>query len=214
MGFDKDAASVALGWLGLAAPSVVKVVGEAATWAPQDAHAAVDDDTHDKDAPRSPTEFDPIAPPSPTHSEDSVFAPSPSPSPPPSGRRGRGRPRTRPTPTPPPSTPGGGPLRLSRAHIKPPSPTTGRTYVCETCGWAFKRAHNLSNHAKTHEGGGKWACGVEGCSKTFTRPYDLDRHARVHTGAKPYQCDACGAAFARQDRYRAHVRSECAISEE
>ncbi|KAJ3330501.1 hypothetical protein HDU93_000362, partial [Gonapodya sp. JEL0774] len=129
---------------------------------------------------------------------------------PPTARKSRyATARRSPSPSPSPSStsssswsshgPNTGPIRLSRARIKPPSSKEGRTFVCATCGWAFKRPHNLTNHEKTHKAAeerAEYRCGSGGCQKTFTRPYDLARHERVHTGDKPYGCGYVASSFA------------------
>ncbi|XP_068566474.1 uncharacterized protein [Cebidichthys violaceus] len=72
-------------------------------------------------------------------------------------------------------------------------PKKGKAFKCSVCNLAFKREHQLVQHAGVHSGVKPFACDF--CGKRFTRRATCIVHMREHTGEKPYPCEKCGKGF-------------------
>jgi hypothetical protein len=80
-------------------------------------------------------------------------------------------------------------------------------HKCETCGFEFTRAHNLTAHKKIHlENQPKYVCNLDDCINIeFREKKGYDRHVKaVHNKERPYLCNLCGATFAQKSNGKVH----------
>ena len=79
------------------------------------------------------------------------------------------------------------------------------TFVCNTCGKAFKRRKGLVAHHNTFHGASVTLLKCPSCPETFKVKSNLTRHlAKLHQGKK-FTCGQCNASFSRQDSYKRHL---------
>lgn len=79
------------------------------------------------------------------------------------------------------------------------------TFVCNSCGKAFKRRKGLVAHYNTFHGTSINVLKCPQCPDTFKVKSNLTRHlANVHQGKK-FTCGQCNASFSRQDSYKRHL---------
>jgi len=79
-----------------------------------------------------------------------------------------------------------------------------KSFLCSTCGSAFKANSALIDHRKrVHLQIKPHQC--EHCKKDFFSKKDYAEHVRTHTGEKPFQCTLCGRCFGRQNHLKRHV---------
>ncbi len=75
------------------------------------------------------------------------------------------------------------------------------------CGKTFERIQNLRSHWCCHSSEKPFVC--DDCGFEFRRLPDLHRHRRtLHDGGKPHQCDACGKRFPRADTLKHHLKQQ------
>lgn len=76
-------------------------------------------------------------------------------------------------------------------------------YRCQACNAVFHRQSLLKVHVASHRSHGPFLCNV--CGLPCSDSAELNQHALIHT---PFQCPECGARFAHNTKYMAHMRKQ------
>ncbi|KAI9006462.1 hypothetical protein DFJ74DRAFT_599846, partial [Hyaloraphidium curvatum] len=85
-------------------------------------------------------------------------------------------------------------------------------FVCDICGYAFKRLANLRLHSKKHLGPRQTFSCPRCPNLAFGRVYELRRHQATAHGeggappARTHVCPDCGSSFNRADALKRHRR--------
>ncbi|XP_054983447.1 zinc finger protein 496 [Sorex araneus] len=85
-------------------------------------------------------------------------------------------------------------------------PSPHKSYVCPTCGKAFRWRVNFIRHLRSRrEQEQPYECSE--CGELFGDSEGLDGHLETHEARKPYQCGACGRSFRLSSHLNAHRRT-------
>lgn len=79
-----------------------------------------------------------------------------------------------------------------------------KSYVCPSCGKAFRWRVNFIRHLRSRREQKPHKCSV--CGELFSDSEDLDGHLETHEAQKPYRCTVCGKSFRLNSHLISHQR--------
>ena len=81
------------------------------------------------------------------------------------------------------------------------------TFICNSCGKAFKRKHELLVHYKMFHDSTITIFKCPECPLTFRTESNMRRHKAIHSGQKQkFKCSYCDSSFSRKDNYNRHQK--------
>lgn len=81
--------------------------------------------------------------------------------------------------------------------------SSSKTYLCSTCGKAFRSKDTLLRHKMSHTGAKPFSCDI--CKKGLSSAVSLKEHKAKHSEQKLYECSICGRGFRQNSSYRRHL---------
>lgn len=81
--------------------------------------------------------------------------------------------------------------------------SSSKTYLCSTCGKAFRSKDTLLRHKMSHTGAKPFSCDI--CKKGLSSAVSLKEHKAKHNEQKLYECSICGRGFRQNSSYRRHL---------
>ena len=89
--------------------------------------------------------------------------------------------------------------------------TGEKKFKCDTCGAAFARKCQLTQHFPIHTREKNYKCQV--CGISFLYNSSLNSHILLHTGEKKYKCGVCSVSFLRSCELKKHLQKIHSLNE-
>lgn len=81
--------------------------------------------------------------------------------------------------------------------------SSDRPFVCEVCGYPFKKKGDLVMHLRVHTGEAPYPCDI--CGKKFKQSGMRGIHRLTHFSDRPYHCSTCGKSFQTNKALSRHM---------